>query len=115
MQAAERAKAAETKTPTQGMLTPASEMGLDQPLWTQENFEFDCKEGDNVHELFEIIGIKMDLHKTGILYLKELVLLLISSNRYILATNAIQVGRISEKAGWRLLDCIYEANAQRFH
>ena len=39
----------------------------------QEDFDFEYKEDDNVREKFEIIGIKMDIHKNGILYLKELV------------------------------------------
>jgi len=42
---------------------------------SQEDFDFECKEEDNIREKFEIIGIQMDFHKTGILYLKELVFL----------------------------------------
>ena len=38
-----------------------------------EDFLFDQPETDEAREKFEVIGIKMDLHKNGILYLKELV------------------------------------------
>ncbi len=41
---------------------------------TTEDFDFECKEEDTIREKFEIIGIQMDFHKNGILYLKELVL-----------------------------------------
>ena len=38
--------------------------------------EFNFEEGkdyDRTKEKFEIIGIKMDVHKSGVLYLKEMV------------------------------------------
>ncbi len=38
-----------------------------------EGFNFEEGKTDEVREKFEIIGIKMDLHKNGTLYLKELV------------------------------------------
>ncbi len=40
----------------------------------EEEFDFEeAKDYDSVKEKFEIIGIKMDIHKSGVLYLKELV------------------------------------------
>ena len=37
------------------------------------DFEFEEGEMDNIRERFEIMAIKMDVHKTGTLYLRELV------------------------------------------
>ena len=40
-----------------------------------DEFNFEGAQGyDSAREKFEILAIKMDLHKNGILYLKELVL-----------------------------------------
>ena len=41
----------------------------------EDEFTFDEPDDyDQVKEKFEIVGIKMDIHKNGVLYLKELVL-----------------------------------------
>ena len=46
----------------------------EQPQNTADEFTFEEPEGyDLVREKFEILGIKMDIHKNGVLYLKELV------------------------------------------
>ncbi len=37
-----------------------------------DDFDFDYQEEDRVRERFEVLGIQMDLHKNGVLYLKEL-------------------------------------------
>ncbi len=42
------------------------------PDEAQFSFE-EPTESDTVREKFEILGIKMDVHKSGVLYLKELV------------------------------------------
>lgn len=42
-----------------------------------DDFKFEePKEYDKIKEKFEIIAIQMDIHKNGILYLKELVLII---------------------------------------
>ena len=42
-----------------------------------EDFNFDEDENtDNVREKIEIMAIKMDIHKNGLLYLNELVYLI---------------------------------------
>ncbi len=42
----------------------------------QAEFAFECEDGveNRVREKFEVMGIQMDIHKNGTLYLKELVL-----------------------------------------
>ncbi len=39
----------------------------------EHDFSFEDTERDETRDKFEIIAIKMDIHKNGILYLKELV------------------------------------------
>jgi len=44
------------------------------PVSKTEDFNFEGVQGyDSAREKFEIIAIKMDIHKNGVLYLKELV------------------------------------------
>lgn len=43
---------------------------------SKNKFTFEEAEQDSVREKFEVIGIKLNLHKNGTLYLKELVLLI---------------------------------------
>ena len=46
-----------------------------------EEFTFEEPDDyDSVREKFEILGIEMDIHKNGVLYLKELVLDFVFSN-----------------------------------
>lgn len=46
-----------------------------KPTENTDEFIFEAPaEYDWVKEKFEIIGIKMDIHKNGVLFLKELVL-----------------------------------------
>jgi len=55
---------------------PLSSPSMHSPDSKTDEFNFeDVKEHDDVREKFEIIAIKMDIHKNGVLYLKELVFL----------------------------------------
>lgn len=48
----------------------------------QEKSDFSFEEGktDEIKEKFEVIGIQMDIHKNGTLYLKELVFYILFEN-----------------------------------
>ena len=64
-----------TETENQSSGTPGSSKG--------DEFNFEGIQGyDSAREKFEIIAIKMDLHKNGVLYLKELVRFFVSSSPF---------------------------------
>ena len=69
----------------------------DPPAKTEEfNFE-EGPDYDDVREKFEIIAIKMDIHKNGILYLKEFVRFSLLVNGHIIGSHIEATWRASKR------------------
>ena len=78
------------------------------PVKNSDDFNFEEGNTDELMEKFEVIGIKMDIHKNGTLYLKELVL---TNPHQYLVHDASRITNEAKRTNRRFFGGIYEANA----